>query len=304
MNPVSKVMTTAYYLAVGSVMRVTGHSPRAAKSLSVLLGTLRYHVGYVGRRRSRRIYLEHMRAALPDRSEKELRRILMSFWRNHQRCFLELFLIPRLQADDVHEWVEFLGTEHLDEALGAGRGVVLAVPHYGNERFLHIALAMRGYPVSVLSAPYDDMPRIAADLRLNASARFHHVGTTGHDLRWLYERLAQNGIVQIAPTGEGGARGVPVELLGQRIEFASGPARLARRTGAAFVPALISRGPDDRYLIEVLPRIQCADSEKDPVAALTRAFARLLDERVRLQPEPFNWMWWVIRRQEDEHARR
>jgi KDO2-lipid IV(A) lauroyltransferase len=304
MSSVSKAMMTVYYLAVGEILRATGRSPRSVRVLSALLGTLRYYVGYVGRGFSRRVYLEHMRAALPGCSERELRRILKSFWRNHQRCFLELFVIPHLVADDVDQWVELRGIEHLEQALKAGRGVVLGVPHYGNERFLHVAMAMRGYPVSVLSAQYDDLPKIAADLRLRASARFHHVGTVGSNLRWMFDRLAHNEIVQIAPTGEAGARGVPVELLGHPIEFASGPARVALRSGAEFVPAFISRGPDDRYLLEVLPAMVCADAEGNPVEALTRAFARLLDERVRRQPEPFDWKWWVIRRKEAEHARR
>jgi KDO2-lipid IV(A) lauroyltransferase len=261
-------------------------------------------MGYVGRGRGRRVYLDHIRAALPGFSEQQVRRVLKTFWHNHQRSFLELFVIPHLAADDVHQWVEFCGIEHLDDALKAGRGVVLAVPHYGNERFLHIALAMRVYPLSVLSARYDDLPKIAADLRLGASARFHHVGTVGSNLRWVFGRLARNEIVQIAPTGEAGTRGIQVELLGHPIEFASGPARVALRAGAALVPAFISRGPDERYLLEVLPPIVCAEAEDDPVGVLTRKFARLLDERVRRQPAPFNWMWWVIRREEAERARR
>jgi len=306
MNVVSRAGMTAYYVAVGTVMRTMGYSVRGVGALSDVLGTLRYHVGYVGRNRSRQIYLDLMHDALPGVPDGELRRLLKRFWRNHQRCFLELFVIPHLEPGDVDRWVEFRGLEHLDTALAAGRGAILAVPHYGNERFVHIALAMRGYPMSALSAPYSDYPKIARNLRLDAARRFHHVGTLGENPRWIYERLARNEVVQIAPTGEGGARGIPVELLGHSIEFASGPARIVVKTGAAFVPAFISweHGAgaggrhDGRYVVEIVAPLPVPRGEGDPTVALTRAFARVLEERVRRQPEPFNWMWWVIRRQE------
>ncbi len=270
--------------------------------LGTILGYVRYHIGYVGRDRSRKIALLHMRESLVNRNEKQLRRILKQFWCNHQKCLLELFLFSRINRKALAKRVQFRGLEHLDQALKARRGVVLAVPHFGNERFLHIALALKGYPTNVLSAKYEDIPRVLSKLRLRTSSRFHNIGTVGDDLRWIFECLKRNEILQIAPTGEPGTKGVSVELLGQEVDFASGPARMALRARAPFIPAFITRTSDESHIVEILPPISfnLQGKKRANAADLTRAFARILEDRVRRVPEQFNWTWWVIRRQQAE----
>ncbi|MBI4831371.1 MAG: lipid A biosynthesis acyltransferase, partial [Candidatus Lindowbacteria bacterium] len=80
--------------------------------------------------------------------------MLKTFWRSHQKNFLELFIMPRLNSQTISRLATFEGLDHLDYALRQGKGAILAVPHFGNERFLHVALALKGYPINVLSAKY------------------------------------------------------------------------------------------------------------------------------------------------------
>jgi len=290
----------AYYFLMSLTVRAIGNSRIAFRMISVILGYLRYWIGYVGPNRSRKIYLSHIRTALVGKKENEIRRILRQFWCNHQKCLFELFLLLRISQKDLAKLVEFRGLEYLDQALKARRGVILAVPHFGNERFLHIALALRGYPMNVLSAKYDDIPRVLSKLRLRTSSRFHNVGTVSGDLRWMFECLKRNEILQIAPTGEPGTKGVRVKFLGQEVYLASGPARVALHAGAPFLPAFITRTPDERHIVEILPPISLSlkGSRGANAADLTRVFAGILEDRAQRVPEQFNWTWWVIRRQE------
>jgi len=302
MGPIAKAIMVAYYFFMSVVVCAIGDSRRAFRITGSILGYARYWVGYVGRGRSRKVYLTYMREALADKNENEIRQILKQFWCNHQKCLLELFLFSRISRNSLAKLVEFRGLEHLDQALKAGRGVVLAVPHFGNERFLHIALALKGYPMNVLSAKYDDIPRVLSKLRLRTSSRFHNIGTVGDDLRWMFECLKRNEILQIAPTGEPGTKGVRAKLLGQEVYLASGPARVALHAGSAFLPAFITRTPDDRHIVEILAPICCSSEDGGDANAsdVTLAFARILEDRVRRAPEQFNWTWWVMRRQEAE----
>ncbi len=304
MTLIAKLLMVAYYFLMNLTVRVIGNSRIAFRMIGLILGRMRYWIGYVGHDRSRKVYLSHIRTALVNRNENEIRRILKQFWCNHQKCLLELFLLLRINKKNLAKLVEFRGLEHLDQALEARRGVILAVPHFGNERFLHIALASRGYPMNVLSAKYEDIPRVLSKLRLRTSSRFHNIGTVGDDLRWMFQCLEKNEILQIAPTGEPGKKGVRVKLLGQDVLFASGPARLALRAGAPFLPAFITRTPDDTHIVEILAPI-CFSPDGKPganVTDVTRVFARTLEDRVHRVPEQFNWTWWVIRRQEAEES--
>ena len=102
----------------------------------------------------------------------------------------------------------------MDKSLVEGKGIVLAVPHIGNERFLHIALALMGYTISVVSSKYEDMSKAARDARLDASKGFHHVGFLSDSPRWMIKTLKEGNILQIATTAFGGPKGIKVDVLG------------------------------------------------------------------------------------------
>ncbi len=69
-----------------------------------------------------------------------------------------------------------------------------------------------------------------------------------------------------------------------------------------FIPAFITRTPDDTHIVEILEPITVTQKGKTEANAydLTRQFARILEDRAQTLPEQFNWTWWVIRRQEAE----
>lgn len=149
---------------------------------------------------------------------------------------------------DVH------GEGLLDEALAAGKGVIIAAPHLGCWELLNFWLCRRT-PMAILYRP----PRIAAIegllRKVRGSLAPEQIRADGAGVRALYKRLAAGGTVGILPdqkprAGEGriapffGRDALTMVLL----------PRLAARTGATVLFAFAERLPRGAgYCIHLLP---------------------------------------------------
>lgn len=149
---------------------------------------------------------------------------------------------------------EVRGAALLDDALAAGKGVIIAAPHLGCWELLNYWLCRRT-PMAILYRP----PRIAAIEGLLRKVRGalapEQVRADGAGVRALYKRLAAGGTVGILPdqkprAGEGqfapffGRQALTMVLL----------PRLAARTGATVLFAFAERLPRGAgYCIHLLP---------------------------------------------------
>jgi len=289
------------YLGVHGLLRLTGSDRRRVMRLARVLGAVRSRVGYVGRGRNRALYLETIRRALPDLPPGAERKVLRDFWVNHQASFLELFLSPGLTPEGLRGWVDFEGLEHLQAALDGGKGVLLSCLHMGDERLLHILLALKGFPIRALSADFADYGWAARRARLKAAGAFHPL-ETGKSHRWMYRSLASGEAVFMAISGFGGPRGAWVDLLGREVLFSSAPARLALRTGAPLLTTACLRRPDGSVLVRVDPPLEgvgaggCNAEIHRVTAELVARFRPL----IAAEPGQFNWMWYIIRHLETD----
>jgi len=67
----------------------------------------------------------------------------------HEKLFVGYSNFPRL-LDFLRTRIHFQGQEALEEALAGGKGVILVTGHYGAVEFLPGALAVNGYPASMI----------------------------------------------------------------------------------------------------------------------------------------------------------
>jgi KDO2-lipid IV(A) lauroyltransferase len=96
------------------------------------------------------------------------------------------------------------------------------------------------------------------------------------------------------PPREG--RTVTVRVCGQRAVVPAGPALLALRTGAPVVPIMCRRQPDNRYLLQVQPKLdfQPSDDQDADVDRLAQAIMDRFEDHLSATPEQwylFSPMW-------------
>lgn len=239
------------------------------------------------------VYLGHLSRVFPDSSRAALKRILKGYWRVHQRAFLGLFHSRRLTPGNIRDRVTIQGGDVLDEAVASGKGVLLLVPHFGDERTLHILLAMMGYTMHVISSRYEGAPEFLREARLSVSRRWHHVAFPDESPAWLYRALQRGEVVQISPTAYGGPRGHWVRSFGVPVLASSTPVRIARSTGCRMVTASNMALPGMRYGMAFE---EFSPGSLDP-SGTAELFVRY-EDLARRFPQQYNWMNLVIRHRE------
>ncbi len=296
MNALSRGLMDAYYLGVETLVRPLCRHRPAVLCLARALGFLRTWVGYVGPRKSRGIFLAHMEVAAPHLTPRQRHSLLRSFWYYHQLRFLDLFTVALRSREELSSLIRYEGLHHLDAALDRGRGALVVTLHWGDPRVAHVALGLKGYPVHLLSARYDDYGPRAREARLRASRKYHEVHFLDEPLRWAYRELEANHVVFLAISGYGGPKGHPTRFLNAEIVFSSAPARLALDTGAPVVP-LLDRFEDGLHAIRVLEPLDPPTSRAD-MPAFTKSLVTRFEEVVSSDLAQLDWIWFVIRCQE------
>jgi lauroyl/myristoyl acyltransferase len=300
LKKIQNIIRTIYYLLFVLLTKLFHNKPRFIYKIGNILGKIRFQGGYIGKTRSKKSYIKTIKIALNITDEKNSEKIIESFWINHQKGFLELFISRNFNKDNIDKHLKFEGLEILDNALKRKNGIVLAVPHFGNERFIHIGLAHKGYPVSVITSRFENTTNIVRDIKLGAFVNLHSVGYPDSSPRWMYQKLQENKILQISPPADEGPNGLKIEFLNFNILVSKTPARLALKTHAALIPAFAHRNKDDTHTIKIKPEltINPTDDKITDIRSITEALMKIFESNIIKHPEQFYWMWLMIKQDE------
>ena len=305
MNPILNTLRKSVYFSFHSIVRIFGgyDNFRSVFKIAEVTASIRNHIGYVGGF-SKSEYLDAIAKSFPGLNSAEQKEILLNFWKEHQRIFLELFMYRSMNKENITKLVDFEGAENIEQALSEGKGAILPVPHFGNVRLLHYALALKGYPVSVVSSDYTDDPESVRKFKLDETSNVHEIGFRGQNPRWISEALKNNRLVQIASTAEAGNVGVEVEFLNRKLFCTSGWARLALMTGSPILPTYILRKKDMKQCITVMKPLEIASgsTKQEKIVKTAENLMRIYEKIYKENPGLIDWMSWMVRlREAREH---
>ena len=185
---------------------------------------------------------ENLRRARPDARPSELRRLTREGMQNYLRYFGEAFTLGRLTPEQVLARVESHGTEAVRAELEAGRSVVLALGHQGNWDLAGAWAKAHLGPVTTVAERLEPAEVFDEFVRLREGLGITIIPLDGGSdvFRALLMAVRTGGIlVPLLADRDLTARGVEVDLLGERARVAAGPAALAVSTGAALVPTTL-----------------------------------------------------------------
>jgi KDO2-lipid IV(A) lauroyltransferase len=183
------------------------------------------------------------------------------------------------------------GWEHLDAALARGRGVIVVAAHFGSWDRAAALLQTRGLRAHVLVDRFEPPALDAVIQQVRAAHGLSIIPAEGGAaLRAVYAALRRNEIVILVADRPQREKGTPVTFFGQRAWLPSGPAMLARRTGATLMHAYLLRRPDLRtFQGAIEPPIEVAatgDRHADEQAIMQAVVDRL--QRL-IQQHPDQW---------------
>jgi KDO2-lipid IV(A) lauroyltransferase len=267
-----------------------------------LLGALPWAVVYrlgdgiaalwrLGNARESRVARRNLELAFPQVTGAERDALHRRILRTTARQALEtLKLWTRPTTQNLGLIREIHGGALYDQALAAGRGVIVAAPHFGNWELLNQWLASRG-PIAIVYRPPDSAVGDEFLQQVRGVDNVRQVRAEGAAVRQLWKVLKDGGAVGILPdqqpkAGDGefapffGVQALTMTLL----------SRLAERTAAPVLMAWCERigdGPGFALHVEPAP---AAIADADPVAAVTCLNAEV--ERItRRDPSQYQWTY-------------
>ena len=265
----------------------------AALALGAALGRIAWWAAPA----QRRLMLEHLALAFPEKGERERRALARASLVHLGRVAMEV-VAARTVAPDIARYVSFApgAEEAIRGAMARGKGLVFVTGHIGNWELLARRLALLTQPNAVVA-------RRNADPRLNALVeRFRAEG--GNRTLWREDPATGREIIKLFRAGgalgllidqDTRVQGVFVPFFGRLAYTPRAAGDLALRFGATLLVGTSHRRgprPGDGHEIEVteLPyEAEPADPEAE-VIRLTAAAVALQEAAIRRHPEEWVWM--------------
>lgn len=269
----------------------------AARTLpSSALPALERGLGHIGRRvladraaqvdrNIRRVYGDQLSAGARREMAAETFASYIHYW-------TESFRLPGTSADDLDRGFRVDGFGHIEEALDAGRGAVVAMPHLGGWEWAAFWLTeVQGMPVSAVVEKVAP-PELASwfmDLRRAFGIDVIMLDDrAGHE---ALKALRSNRILCLLCDRDISGDGVEVNFFGERTTLPAGPATLALRSGAALIPAAVYfDGRDHEAVVKPRMPVEREGRLRDDVQRITQDLAAELESLIRVAPEQWHLM--------------
>jgi KDO2-lipid IV(A) lauroyltransferase len=182
--------------------------------------------------------------------------------------------------------MEVEGWEHVEAARAAGRGMVIAAPHFGT---LEIALqigAVRALPITIPTEHLQPERLFEYVCSLRTGHGMLRLVPVDGPLLQLYRALRRNEAVAIAvDRNVTASTGRAVEFFGAPARLPDSHIRLALRSGAALLAAFAYRRPGDRFLVrfERVPLNPTGDLDTRVDQGM-QVLVALLEDRIGADP--------------------
>jgi KDO2-lipid IV(A) lauroyltransferase len=239
----------------------------------------------------RKVALDNLRSAFPEKTEAERAVICGRAYRNFAKMVFEYSRFPVLKKEDVLSLCSVEHRERIDDLLSEGRGAVLVAGHFGNWELMGAALAMMGYPVSFLVGEQHN--RLVDDM-MNRNRERMGIGIIhmGVAVRGVIRALRSNGFVALLSDQDAGREGVFVDFFGRPSSTHQGPAVFALKMGSPilFGSAVRLDGGRMRMEMDVLHFDDLKEVTPENIRTVTQAYTRLLEKAVREHPDHWFWM--------------
>lgn len=241
----------------------------------------------------RRTLIANQRRLLPHASRRHVgmnaRRASISVAKN----YYELFRLASLSKPDLLAYFDGRGLEYLAEAHARGKGVIIVAPHLGSYNLVPAYVSSLGYPTVAVVEHIRDPQLHEYFFALRANQGVQLLTTGPEDVRQILRALREGKVVMMLADRNVGTSSDDVTFFGERTLLPAGPGLIARRTGAALLPAYSYRVGNTRSVAAALPAMRLPEPAGTPEqrrAADTQAVAYELEKMIATAPDQWDIM--------------
>lgn len=202
------------------------------------------------------------------------------------RLLVAFARMPRMNRDNIGEWIRYEGLQYFQQAKEQGRGVLFATAHLGNWELSAFAHGMLTEPMNIVVRPLDN-PRIDDLVEKRRQLSGNTIISKREAARAILRALQKNEAVGVLiDQNTSGAEGVFVDFFGTAACANSGFVKLAARSGAAVIPGFaLWEETEQRYILRFYPPVRISGRVQEDTQSLHAA----LESIIRQYPD--QWLW-------------
>jgi KDO2-lipid IV(A) lauroyltransferase len=236
----------------------------------------------------------------PEADGKQLRALSRAALESYARYWLEVFRMPVIPTErlvaGMH--IEGPGEQTAFAHMGAGRGVIFALPHMGNFEQAGAWVIARGAgKLTTVAERLRPESVYEAFLKFREGMGMEVLPLTGNQSPFgiIAQRLRAGGLVCLVSDRDLKESGVEVELFGEKARIAS-TAALAVHTGAALMPVATWFEGDDEWGAHIYDEIPVPPdgNRKEKVARMSQQLAAVFEQAIREHPQDWHMLQKVF----------
>lgn len=236
--------------------------------------------------RLRRIALRNLELALPELTRAERERIADGVFASIGRLLVALARFPRLDRDNIHDWIRYEGFEHFEQGLRRGKGVLFATAHLGNWELSAFAHGLMAAPMHVVVRPLDN-PMLDGLITRLRTLGGNRIIAKKDFARGILRALARKEAVGILiDQNTSLEEGAFVDFFGVPACANLGFAKIAARSQATVIPGFaLWLEAEGRYVLRFCPPVEMTGE----AVTDTQRLQKIVEEVIRQYPD--QWLW-------------
>jgi Kdo2-lipid IVA lauroyltransferase/acyltransferase len=250
----------------------------------------------IGPRTSRhKLMLTNLANAYPEKSESERHEIALASWGHMGRLAAEYVFLDRLfdfdPESDTPGRIEVSGTSIFLDLRNNPRPFMVFTAHTGNFELLPVAGNAFGLNVTVMFRPPNN-PYIAEKVFSFRASRMGKLVPSHAGSSFALARQLEAGKAVGVLVDQKFQKGLSTDFFGQPVQTNPLLAKLVRQFDCEVYPARCIRLPNNRYRLEIEPKIEVPRNEKGAVDV--QATGQLLNDKVEswVREHPEQWLWY------------
>jgi Kdo2-lipid IVA lauroyltransferase/acyltransferase len=240
----------------------------------------------------KKVVIENIRIAFPQKSEKEIKKIALRNYQNILITFFEMMLLPYLSPEESVSSVVSINQNCLAEKIEKKQPVIILTGHFGGWEFCFSTLTIKiGEPFHLLAQAQSNP--LVSNYVIKARDTFgNKTILAGISIRQLYQTLKSGGVVGIAGDQRGEYGGPRFNFFNKPTALHTGTASIALKTNSSIILAACERQKDRSYKIyfEELSFENLPEGEEEKLKELTQRYISFLEKYIRKNPEQYFWM--------------
>jgi KDO2-lipid IV(A) lauroyltransferase len=261
---------------------------RTVQKMGSAFGSFTFSV--IGLRK--RLVLDNLRHAFPEKSDEEIHRIAKGSYRNLFTAYFEILYLDKLPLEYFRDNISFPDAHKITELLRQGKGLIVLTGHFANWELCALSVAYKvpeKYTIVVQTQRNPYVNEFISRMRSRFGAK---LVVMERALRESLRALSNNEVVALIADQSGPESGIYADFFGRPASTHQGPAVFQTRSGAPMIMTMLTREASGTFRIELeeVDTTGLTGTNEEKIQEVTLRHVAVLEKYIRRYPEQWLWM--------------